>query len=422
MTDAMGLDFGTTNSALAILRNGMVETIDVSNADIGERTLRSVLFFDDDRTVTVGQDAVARYMAQGGTYGRFLQSIKAFLPQRSFTHTSIFGKRYQIEDLAALLIRGVKEAGESRSGRSFDRVVLGRPAVFSEKPEDDALAQQRLEEAARRAGFKDISFEFEPIAATLSYLDRQNSDADRIVLMGDFGGGTSDFTVMRLGTPIQSQEEKRKRILAVGGVYVGGDTFTARIMWEKVTPYFGKHVTYAGMSGQRLPMPTHLMRTLCKWHLIPFLRDPATLRSIRDIKKTSDSVDPLDNLEKLILGNKGFAVFAALERCKKELSERADATFAFRDDEIAFTGSVSRAEFNRFIAEDIETIRTSLLATLNRAGVGAGSVDQVLLTGGSSFIPAIRELFESEFGAGKVIYLDAFTSVAQGLAQVARLR
>lgn len=414
-----GLDFGTTNSALALLADGTAKVVRINNIESSEKTLRSVIHFDEDKTVEVGQRAVHRYVESHGMYGRFLQSIKAFLPQSSFSETRIFGTRYEIEDLVAIILREIKRMGEESVGAEITRVKLGRPVEFSEEPEKDALAERRLRTAAERAGFTSIDFELEPIAATLAYRSTLAPEETKLALMGDFGGGTSDFCVMRLKGGDMTDDEKRESVLAVGGVYIGGDTFDGRIMWSKVTQLFGRDTTYRSMTGDSLSFPVHLVRTLCDWHRIPFLRDRQTLQAIRDVRRTSSNPELVDNLENLILENKGFMVFQAIERAKKELTTESEATIQYSDRTLTLNQAISRVEFEEMIEEDLASITKCVDTTIAKASIDAKDIDVVLLTGGSSFIPAVQRLFVKQFGDNRVVQLDAFTSVAHGLALAA---
>ncbi len=422
MVPTAGLDFGTTNSALALAQGDAVKVMNISNRETTERTLPSVLFFDEDREVLVGQQAIDEYVGYGGGYGRFLQSLKTFLPQSTFTETRIFGKRYELEDLIAVILAEIKTQAERQAGSPIESVTLGRPVVFSEDAEKDALAERRLREAARRAGFKDVNFEFEPLAATLAYAEQMQSGVEEVVLMGDFGGGTSDFNVMRLAQGPLSQEEKRERVLSIGGVYIGGDTFDTRVMWEKVSPHFGRNATYKGMTGETLTVPCSLPRAVCDWHRVAFLRDPSTLRAIKDMKRTADIPRVLENLETVILQNKGFMLFQAIERAKKELSTENETRIHYRDSGLEIDEPITRSEFEEIIADDLAKISKCVTETVAKAGVDASGINRVLLTGGSSFVPCVRHLFENTFGKDKIVYLEAFTSVAHGLARKSTFR
>jgi len=423
MAAIMGIDFGTTNSALALSESGSVRVVKINNTDTEERTLRSVLFMNKSRHTLVGQRAIEQFTRTDGKACRFLQSLKAFLPDKDFTGTTIFGKRYEIDDLIAIILSEIKRIGEQSAGYSINEAVLGRPVYFSKDQSADHVAENRLRSAATKAGFTGISFEYEPIAATLAYLGQMRSDDEELVLMGDFGGGTSDFTIMRLTHDmLATQEEKLKRILAMNGVYIGGDTFDSRIMWEKGTPHFGRHVTSEDMKGLALSTPLWIMHTLCEWHMIPFLREPKTMEMIREIRRTTDTPKLIENLEHLIHENRGFSFFQAIERAKTKLSAETTATISYSDRFMQVEDPISRTEFESFIANDIGEIVTCVHKLVSDAGVTEERIDRVLLTGGSSFVPAVRKIFSDSFGENKIVNLDAFTSVAHGLAISASFR
>ncbi len=418
-----GLDFGTTNSAFAICEDGSVRVVNINNTGSGERTLRSVVYVDNRREMSIGQKAIDMYTGTGGRSCRFLQSLKTFLADKDFTGTAIFGRRYSIEELISCILKEIKRVGDEHAGRSINEVILGRPVKFSDDPNKDKLAEERLLSAALKAGFKTVGFEFEPIAATLAYLERMKEGQEETVLMGDFGGGTSDFTVMRLHPKMRlTADEKRERILSVGGVYVGGDTFDSRIMYDKLTPYFGRDLVTRDMSGKPLRMPAWIMYSLCERHTIPFLRDNKTLEIIREIQRTTDTPGLVENLYHVIHENRGFSIFQAIEKAKTQLSSASTAVICYQDSHLNIETRITREEFESCIADDLQRITRCVQSTLERAAVGHDGIDRVLLTGGSSFVPAVRRIFSAMFGEDKLVNLDAFTSVAHGLAVSARLR
>ncbi len=421
MQTIAGIDFGTTNSSLGVLEDGKSRTVNISNLGSDEKTLRSALFIDEEHEIFVGQQAIQEYTDSGGHHGRFMQSLKAFLPSQSFNEARVYGRRYTIEHLVSIILGEIKRIGEESVGQPLEDVVLGRPVFFSEKEENDQLAQKRLEDAAKLAGFKSVQFELEPVAATLAYLENLPAGTEQTILMADFGGGTSDFTVMNLRAGADlSFEQKRDRVLAIDGVYIGGDTFDGRLMWEKITPHFGRYVKYKSMTNQTLDMPTNIVRTLCEWHRLPFVRTRETQRNLREIRMTANHPEQIENLEYIIWENKGFAVFQAIEQAKKNLSTKLESTIEYCDRQLHISEHVTRSEFEDMLSEDIRSITSCVTRCLKTAGLDEGRVDKVLLTGGSSYIPAIRKIFETAFGIEKVIAIDAFTSVAQGLALSAR--
>ena len=415
---AFGIDFGTTNTVLAVARNGSVEIADIDPFGTSKKTLKSVLFFDEEGGISIGQEAIDQYVGYGASYGRFMQSIKAFLPNKSFTETYVYGKRYEIEDLIALILKVIKHRGELRVGHVVDTVVMGRPVVFSDDSGLDLLAEERLQTAALRSGFTNVHFMYEPIAATLAYETSLPEGKEQLVFMGDFGGGTSDFVVMRLrGGKHDPKEDRRDDILSTGGAYIAGDAFDASIMWHKLAKHFSRGTKIFGSSNnQILDAPISFSQTLCQWHMIPQLRDRKTLQIIRDLRGVSN-VDKkaIENLHVLIIENLGYMLFQAIEKAKRELSDNESAIVEFSEKNIVISEEITRAEFEEVADDKFNEISRCVDRTLVKAGVSPQDINLVLLTGGSSFIPKIRRIFLERFGEEKLLPIDAFTSVAYGL-------
>lgn len=418
MSRAFGLDFGTTNSVLAIAQDNNVRIVGIDPSNPLSKTLQSVLFFDEEGGINVGQEAVDQYVSYGGTYGRFMQSIKAFLPNKSFTETYVYGKRYEIEDLIALILKTIKHRGELHVGHVVDTVVLGRPVVFSDDPELDLLAEERLQTAALRSGFTNVHFMYEPIAATLAYETSLPEGKEQLVFMGDFGGGTSDFVVMRLrGGKHDPKEDRKDDILSTGGVYIAGDAFDASIMWHKLAKHFSRGTKIFGSSNnQILDTPISFSQTLCQWHMIPQLRDRKTLQIIRSLRGVTDEDrKALEALHTLVVENLGYMLFRTIEKAKQELSDSGSASIEFSEKGIVIREEITRNEFEVMSDDKFQTISAYVEKTLVQAGVSPQDIDVVLLTGGSSFIPKIGRIFLDRFGQEKLLPIDAFTSVAHGL-------
>ncbi|MBJ6725057.1 Hsp70 family protein [Geomesophilobacter sediminis] len=415
MQTVFGIDFGTTNSALSIYRDGKVEIADIDAFNGNASLMRSVLYFNEDEEIFTGQEAIDNYVSDGAA-GRFMQSIKNFLPNRSFEGTEVFGKKYLIEDLVAIILKKIKAQGEAWVGSPVDSVVLGRPVVFSEDPEKDALAQSRLEKAARKAGFRNIFFQFEPVAAALSYEESLPAGAEKLVLIGDFGGGTSDFTVIRVKGGAFGRSDRRSDVLSLGGVYTAGDKFDSQIMWEKIAKYFGRGVKYKGMGkDEEFDIPHSIIYTLCQWHRIPLLRARKTREQIRLIKNAATDRKAIENLEHLIGDNFGFFLFRCIEKAKCELSQADLTEVVFRERDLSITEAVSREEFETMNAGNVARIAGCIDEVVANSGITHGGIDTVFLTGGTSRIPFIRRLFEERFGADKLENRNAFTSVVHGL-------
>ncbi|QQS16052.1 MAG: Hsp70 family protein [Candidatus Moraniibacteriota bacterium] len=280
------------------------------------------------------------------------------------------------------------------------------------------LAEERLRAAALRSGFANVHFVYEPIAATLSYESDLRKGEEKLVLMGDFGGGTSDFVVMRLrGGKRDSREDREKDILATGGVYIAGDAFDASIMWHELAKHFGRDTKIRGsLPDQILELPIWLPMTLCEWHMIPQLRDKKTLQIIHSLRGVSDEDQKaVKNLHTLIIENLGYMLFRAIEKVKRELSDRESSIIEFSEKGIVIREEITRDAFETLAEDKFQKIEVCVDDTVSRAGISLQDVDTVLLTGGSSFIPRVRRIFLDRFGEGKILPVDAFTSVAYGL-------
>jgi len=411
----VGIDFGTSNSAAAIPGEGAsparVLPIDAHAEDA--RLLRSVLFFPEGSAeVLAGAQAIASYLSD--FEGRFLQSIKTFLPSTSFTHTEIRRKAWKLEGLIALLLQRIRESVERETQAALGAVVFGRPAVFSPEPERDALAQARLAQAAELAGFPAPVFVIEPIAAALRY--EESLARDEIVLVGDFGAGTSDFTLMRLGPSRRDSLDRRADVVASSGVYVGGDRFDAAIVEHRLLSMFGAGSTFASLL-KRVEVPTWMTRKLLSWNELSMLREKSNLDFLRNAVKSSDRPRELQNLVTLAEENLPFHLYRAVEAAKRCLSESDSATLAFHEADIDIDAKVTRREFERWT----EPLRTELMGAVDRCLARAGQLqpDAVFLTGGTSKIPSVRKLFADRFGEARLREGDAFTSVAAGLGRAA---
>ncbi len=415
MQTVFGIDFGTTNSALSIYRNNTVEVIAVDGVGRAGELMRSVLYFNEDNEIYAGNEAVRRYVDEGAS-GRFMQSIKTFLPNTSFDHTEIFGKRYGIDDLVAIILKKIKARGEAHLGHSVDSVVLGRPVVFSTDPAKDRVAEQRLEKAARKAGFTTIWFQYEPVAAALAFEDTLQTGQERIVFIGDFGGGTSDFTVIRVKGGAFARSDRRSDVLSLGGVYVAGDKFDAQIMWDKVAQHFGRYARYKTLGKEEwVNVPKSIVHTLCQWHRIPLLRTRKTREHLRLIKDSTDDRKAIQQLEDIIDDNFGFFLFQAIEKAKCELSDQEQTCISFVERDLMIREELDKQEFETINQDNVSQIANCIDQVVAQSGLTPSQIDSVFLTGGTSRIPLIQSLFAERFGRQKLEQKNAFTSVVHGL-------
>lgn len=432
MQQFVGLDFGTTNTALALC--GPRGDASLARFRAGEghsTTFRSVLYLDPVRrtdggefVTRAGPAAIDAYLKGDGT-GRLVQSLKSYLASSLFQNTQVFGRTLSLEDLITLLLRDLRREGAEALGppdQVIRGAVVGRPVRFanSDGEADEALALSRLREALARAGFEDVRFEYEPVGA--AYFHEAALDHEELVLIGDFGGGTSDFCLMRVG-PSTRRDPDLKRILATEGVGLAGDAFDSEIVDRAVSPSFGRGMSYRSyLDGKEIPIPVWLYARLRRWHHLSFLRTRETLQLLRELRAQSDdaSAAALDGLLHLIEMNMGFHLARRVEGAKITLSSDERARLTLCDGPIALDEAVSRADFEGWIGHQLDAIRGCVDRLLASAGVSEGDVDAVFLTGGSSLVPAVRAVFRGRFGDAKLRSGHELTSVALGLALRAR--
>jgi hypothetical chaperone protein len=423
MALAVGLDFGTTNSAIAVAEGDVVRLARFG-ADASS-TFRSVLFFDAEERgprgkplSAAGPEAIERYLAAEGA-GRLILSTKSHLASRSLRGTQIFSSAFSLESLVGLIAEALRRGGEAQLGGAAGRVVVGRPVRFSGAvtKEDDDYAVGRLRAALGLAGFAEESlvFELEPVAAAYHYESRLAKD--ELVLIADFGGGTSDFSLLRVGP--EARRRGAREILGVEGVALAGDAFDAKILRHLVAPELGRGGSYV-IQGKAMPIPPWLFSHLERWHHLSFLKTAQNLQLLDRILEGAEGPTQarVAAFRHVIDDDLAYQLYRAVERAKVELSTRPYATFRFADPKIEKT--VSRDEFESWIAPELGAVAGCVDRVLAASGTDPARVDRVFMTGGSSFVPAVRRIFEERFGAAKLQGGDELVSIASGLALRAR--
>ena len=421
----VGMDFGTTNSAVALAGSGRAtEVIRFPTSSGPTSTLRSVLAFDKahldaQRRIQplIGHDAIDAYLHGEGDC-RFLQSFKSYLTSRSFSSTSIFGASYSLEDLVALIVGHLRRAAEA-TGTEVKRVVAGRPVRFVAEggEQEDDYATGRLVQAFAKAGIDEVVFEFEPIAAAYYY--ESTLTQDETVLVADFGGGTSDFCLIRLGPGRSRLTRPQDAIMGTAGVGIAGDAFDRRMVQHGLSDHFGKSTTYPS-GGKTLPMPAWLYAKLERWHHVAFLNTPQTLRLLRDLQRHVEHPERVEQLLGLIEYNLGYHLYRSVEQAKRDLSASGETLLRFDHDPVVVSRHITRAEFETWISQELTEIESCVEGLLASTGTLASQVDRVFLTGGSSLVPSVRAIFERRFGPERLAAGGEFISVATGLAQRAR--
>ena len=338
-------------------------------------------------------------------------SLKTYLAQRSFTRTQVHNRPFTLEQMVALFLRALLDSMDL----SGARIVAGRPVRFAGDGADDALGEARLRDACRLAGLGEVEVAFEPEAA--GYRFTRTLDAPATVLIGDFGGGTSDFSLLRF----EPGAQQPITALATTGVGVAGDSFDFRIIDRVVSPRLGKGSTYKVM-GNDMPVPAEYYAGFARWHRLSLMRSPRTLREIDEVARTAAEPAKLRQLIRLIEEELGYPLYQTVSAVKAELSRADRATLRFDYAGVAIEAVIEREEFESWIAPDLLQLTAAVDRALEQAGTTADAVDRVFLTGGTAFVPAVRRLFDRRFGAERVSGGGEFVSVAEGLVQIGRDR
>ncbi|KQC01268.1 Hsp70 family protein [Pedobacter sp. Hv1] len=407
-----GIDFGTTNSALSIYDEEKKEIVTTI-------IIPSLIYFPSTTTINeakyvIGENAITSYLSDG-MKGRFIKSIKQILSRSSFTETRIQNKRYNASDLVTLILKELKERADQITGYDCKKAVIGRPVFFDDDNTlKDTLAQTRLNKAAENAGFTEVRFQFEPIGAAFAY--EKTIQHKEKVLVADLGGGTTDFTYLILDPAKVGSKDRKNDMMATGGIYIGGDSFDSAFMWEKGTPYFGKNTVYEATPGKPLTVPKSLFANICSWDKMNFFNGLRIQKDIEDYYYYSGKDVQFKNLITLIENNLGYSVFQAIEKTKIGLSDKEKAAFTYRNMGIAINEEINLDTYNSIIKKDIVRINEYLNEFLTNNNIDPLSIDSLFLTGGTSMVSAVQNLFKTKFPHLKINSGDNFKSVAKGLA------
>ncbi len=412
-----GLDFGTTNSVVAVpQRDGAPRLVQLDGPGGASAVFRSALCFWHDEDVAgglaveAGPAAIHEYLEYPGD-SRFLQSFKSVAASPGFDSAPVFTRRYRFEELGRLfLARLASHAGGALD--RLDRLVVGRPVDYAGARPDPALARQRYD--AMFAGFaREIHYVYEPLAAAFGYAAQL--DASATLLVADFGGGTSDFSVVR----VEGSGTGRRCVpLGHAGVGIAGDRFDQRIVDRLVLPRLGKGGQYRSFD-KVLDIPGGYFADVSDWSKLALMRNRRTLDELERLRRAALDPDAIARMIALIENELGFPLYDAVGRLKRALSEDDKATFRFSGGGVDIEAEVTRAAFDTWIAPDVARMAAALDAALARAGVDERAIDRVFLTGGTSLVPAVRTLFTSRFGEGRIASGGELTSIAHGLAMIA---
>lgn len=412
---ALGLDFGTTNSVVA-LADGHGGTELVAFGDAGDAVFRSALcFWEEERSWNgiaheAGPWAIDEYL-QSPLDSRFIQSFKSVAASSLFERAMIWGKPFRFEDLGRLFLqRLVAHAGGALDERPR-RIVVGRPVEYAGARPDPELARQRYDAMLAAFG-TEIYYVHEPLGAAHSYAVRLTEPAT--ILVADFGGGTTDFSIVRVAEP---GCPRRCVPLASSGIGIAGDRFDYRIVDRLVLPLLGKGSYYRSFD-KILEIPDGYFSDFGDWSRLAIMRNRRTLDEIRRLQRDAERPDLIGRMIALIEHEQGFPLYDAVGKLKRALSGSDHAEFHFAGGGIEISADVRRADFERWIADDLKRIEAAMDRALGRAGTAPEAIDRVFLTGGSSLIPAIRALFNRRFGEERIASGGELTSIAHGLALI----
>jgi hypothetical chaperone protein len=415
MTNACGVDFGTSNSTVGWIRPGQGPAAGGANAllslEDGKATLPSVVFFNaDDDEVRYGRAALADYLA--GYDGRLMRSLKSLLGTSLMDgQTEVAGRALPFRMLLAQFIGEVKRRAESQAGRGFERAVFGRPVFFiDENPGADQLAEDTLAEVARSVGFREIAFQYEPIAAAFDY--ESQIDREELVLIADIGGGTSDFSLVRLGPDRAGKLERRDDILATGGVHIGGTDFDKYLSLASVMPLLG--YKSALRSGAEIPSSYYF--NLATWHTINQAYTRKSISQLDELVRDAREPAKLARLQHLIDERAGHWLAMQVEGAKIGLSSNEQVALDLDRLAPPETLLVERASFEAAIGQLLDSIDATVLRLLIDAGVQPGEVDTVFFTGGSSGVGLLRQRIGALLPEARKVEGDLFGSIGAGLA------
>jgi hypothetical chaperone protein len=416
MSDILGLDFGTTNSVAAVARGDGAELVTLAGPDGAEAVFRSALCFWEDGDaagglgVEAGPWAIREYLdfPEGS---RFIQSFKSVAASASFEHATVFERRLRFEDLGRRFVALMAaRAGGAMDGRAR-RVVIGRPVAFAGSRPDEALATARYDAVFGTLG-AEVHYVYEPLAAAFSHAATLTEPAT--ILVADFGGGTSDFSVVRVEAPGAAQ---RCVPLGHAGIGIAGDRFDTRIVDHLVMPMLGKGGQYRSFD-KILEIPGGYFSDFSDWSRLALMRNRRTLAALDKLRRAAIDPDAIGRMIAVVEQELGYQLYDAVGRLKRELSGAEEAVFRFEGAGLSIEAPVTRTAFEEWIAPDIARIDQTVDRALAAAGIDAGAITRVFLTGGTSLTPRLRRLFAGRFGKDRIATGGELTSIAHGLALI----
>ncbi len=411
----LAIDFGTSNSLVGAWHDGKrIDAIPIDPAAADPTLMRTILYFPNQNECHYGTHAIQSYVL-ANMEGRLFRSFKSHLPNKSYLGTYMEDRLLTLENTIGIFLLELKKRAEKHLGCEVNSAVLGRPARYSMDPIADEFALFRMKKAADFAGFKNVEFVPEPLAAALDV--RRTLTRETLVLVGDFGGGTSDFTLLKIG----KSEFQKSDVLGLDGCPLAGDALDSLFMSKRLNTFFGAQAEYKMPMGRnRLRMPPTVMERLNKPAHISHLRDPDTYSFIQAVRKGAMSKKDQENLDRLFLlieDNQIFSFFEKIEQAKRVLSEHGSCDFHFDYPGLEIESQFSRNDFINWAQETKQQIFAAMDRCLSQANVTENDVDMVCLTGGTGKVPLIRDELARRFGEEKMQTQSHFHSVLSGLVE-----
>ncbi|WP_374029222.1 Hsp70 family protein [Bdellovibrio bacteriovorus] len=413
----LSIDFGTSNSLVGAYHQGKrFEALPLDEKAADPTMMRTLLYFPNPDLCYYGADAIEQYIEQD-MEGRLFRSFKSHLPNQNYLGTVLDNRILTLESLIGIFLLELKKRAEKILDTSIEKAVIGRPARYSMDSVADGFALHRMQKAATFAGFKEVQFVPEPLAAAFDY--RRQLQSEKIVLIGDFGGGTSDFTLIKLRPDGFAKED----VLAIDGCPLAGDALDSVFMSHRLNEYFGAKSRYRlPMGSNVLTMPPAVSQRLNHPAHIVHLKEKDTYEFIREVKKcslTKKDADAVERLFILIEDQQIFPFFETIEKTKRGLSNSSEVLFDFDYPGLEIKENFTTAQFIEWAHNTREKIFASLDECLTSAGVPAEKVDLVCLTGGTAKVPFIQQEFEKRFGQERLQTQSHFHSVLSGLTESA---
>ncbi len=411
---AAGFDFGTSNSAIGIVKGNRAVLAPVEG---GAQLIPSAVFFDfaEQDKPLYGRNAVDAYV--NGNDGRLMRGLKTILSTSLIDERTALSKRsIKLTDVIAMFSRHLKLKAEEAAGAPLDAVVHGRPVRFVEGDDAaDRRAEARLAELAQQSGYKDVSFVYEPVAAAAQY--ELTATREETILVADIGGGTSDFSVVRIGPDRRRSVDRKNDILASTGVRVGGTDFDRNLSMRTVMPELGLGTE---LVDKQLPMPRSIFADLAWWPTINLCYTPKIVREAQDVHRLAVEPEKTARLLTVLTKHLGHRIAFAVERGKIELTGIDRMNIALDFIEAGLSAPATREDFDEAIAAELTRLRLSVWNCLAMAD--APSIDTVFMTGGSSLVPAVEAVLRDELTDAQIKRGDDFLSVALGLTLEAQAR